>query len=78
VHETHPYLLTRLDGKKRWFHCSKCEYWNDRLYHTKMHYDRIHVNQGRSMPRKRKYADHGAVEDTSLREPTETAKKRLP
>jgi hypothetical protein len=43
-----------------------------------MHYDRIHVNQGRSMPRKRKYADHGAVEDTSLREPTETAKKRLP
>jgi hypothetical protein len=62
VHETHPYLLTRLDGKKRWFHCSKCEYWNDRLYHTKMHYERIHVNQGRSMPRKRKYADPGAVE----------------
>jgi hypothetical protein len=62
VHETHPYLLTRLDGKKRWFHCSKCEYWNDRLYHTKMHYERIHVNQGRSMPRKRKYADPGAGE----------------
>eukprot|EP00802_Teleaulax_amphioxeia_P006734 Tamp_06739.p1 GENE.Tamp_06739~~Tamp_06739.p1 ORF type:complete len:776 (-),score=131.94 Tamp_06739:318-2567(-) len=62
VHETHPYLLTRLDGKKRWFHCSKCEYRNDRLYHTKMHYERIHVNQGRSMPRKRKYADPGAGE----------------
>ena len=41
VHETHPYLLTRLDGKKRWFHSSKCEYWKDR---THMHaYARAHT-----------------------------------
>ena len=44
--ENRPELLTYHDGKKRWFHCSKCEYWNDRLYHTKMHYERIHVKQG--------------------------------
>ena len=42
VHETHPYLLTRLDGKKRWFHSSKCEYWKDR---THMHaYARAHTH----------------------------------
>lgn len=55
--ENRPELLTFHDGQKRWFHCSKCEYWNDRLYHTKMHYERIHVKQGRSMPRKRKYVE---------------------
>ena len=44
--ENRPELLTYHDGRKRWFHCSKCEYWNDRLYHTKMHYERIHVKQG--------------------------------
>ena len=64
--ENRPELLTYHDGKKRWFHCSKCEYWNDRLYHTKMHYERIHVKQGRSMPRKRKYVDPGEAQDAPL------------
>jgi len=51
----HTGLLTYHDGRKRWYHCTQCRYFNDRLYHSKMHYQRIHVNQGKSMPRKRKY-----------------------
>eukprot|EP00282_Hemiselmis_andersenii_P014835 CAMPEP_0114111382 /NCGR_PEP_ID=MMETSP0043_2-20121206/1825_1 /TAXON_ID=464988 /ORGANISM="Hemiselmis andersenii, Strain CCMP644" /LENGTH=163 /DNA_ID=CAMNT_0001203413 /DNA_START=21 /DNA_END=509 /DNA_ORIENTATION=+ len=38
----HEGLLTALQGgRKRWFHCTKCSYFNDRLYHSKMHYERI-------------------------------------
>ena len=33
------------------------QYFNDRLYHSKMHFERIHVKQGKSMPRKRKYME---------------------
>ncbi len=50
-------LKTYYDGSKRWYHCSLCSYFNDRLYHSKMHYERIHVKKGRSIPRKQKYAD---------------------
>ena len=50
VHNSHPHILTCWQGsaasKRRLFRCSACEYWNDRLYHTKMHYNRIHVQQG--------------------------------
>ena len=53
----HVGLLTYHDGRKRWYHCTQCKYFNDRLYHSKMHYQRIHVNQGKSMPRKRKYME---------------------
>jgi hypothetical protein len=60
AHHTHPYLLTRHHGGIRWFRCSKCEYWNDRFYHAKMHYERIHVNQGRCMPSRRKYRAEAA------------------
>ena len=56
AHQTHPYLLTRVCGRKRWFRCAQCEYQSDRFYHSRMHYERIHVNHGRSMPGKRKYA----------------------
>ena len=57
VKSEHEGLLTLHDGAKRWYHCELCEYRNDRLYHSKMHFLRIHVNNGKSMPRKRKYAD---------------------
>jgi len=40
---------------KALYSCSKCSYVADRLYHAKMHYQRIHVLNGRAMPRKRKY-----------------------
>ena len=50
VHKSHPHILTCWQGsaasKRRLFRCSACEYWNDRFYHTKMHYNRIHVQQG--------------------------------
>ena len=51
----HNGLLTYHDGAKRWYHCRECDYFNDRLYHCKMHYDRIHVKEGKAMARKRKY-----------------------
>ena len=51
----HNGLLTYHDGAKRWYRCRECDYFNDRLYHSKMHYDRIHVKEGKAMARKRKY-----------------------
>jgi hypothetical protein len=54
----HEGLLTMLDErKKRWYRCKneECNYINDRLYHSKMHYERIHIKNGVAMPRKRKY-----------------------
>lgn len=54
----HEGLLTMLDEKKkRWYRCKNenCDYINDRLYHSKMHYERIHIKNGVAMPRKRKY-----------------------
>jgi hypothetical protein len=51
----HTGLLTYHDGNKRWYHCRECQYFNDRLYHCKMHYERIHVKEGKAMARKRKY-----------------------
>jgi hypothetical protein len=57
----HEGLLTFHDGRKRWYHCQNCEYHNDRLYHSKMHFERIHVKNGKSMPRKRKYPNSSNV-----------------
>lgn len=53
----HEGLLSLYDGTKRWYHCEHCDYMNDRLYHSKMHYQRIHIKNGKSMPRKRKYTE---------------------
>ena len=45
----------KYEGKKAWFYCSRCSYKNDRRYHAKMHFLRIHVNGGNSCMSKRKY-----------------------
>jgi len=45
----------KYEGKKAWFYCSRCSYKNDRQYHAKMHFLRIHVNGGNSCESKRKY-----------------------
>lgn len=37
------------------FQCSECSYFGDRLYHTRMHWDRIHARDGFPMEKKRKY-----------------------
>ena len=57
----HVGLLTYHDGRKRWYHCTQCKYFNDRLYHSKMHYQRIHVNQGKSMPRHLEHVERKAA-----------------
>ena len=38
------------------FKCRQCPYVNNRRNHACNHYDRIHVNNGKAMPMKRKYA----------------------
>jgi len=40
---------------KLWFFCIHCDYNNDRKYHAKMHFKRIHVNGGHALKNKRKY-----------------------
>ena len=52
-------LYTYHDGTKRWFHCISCQYYSDRLYHSKMHYQRIHINGGKAMEKKRKFIQLG-------------------
>jgi hypothetical protein len=37
------------------FKCSMCSYMGDRYYHTKKHFQRVHVMNGRAMHRKRKF-----------------------
>ena len=48
-------LDVKYEGKKAWFYCSRCSYKNDRRYHAKMHFLRIHVNGGNSCESKQKY-----------------------
>lgn len=36
--------------------CPLCSYVSDRMYHARMHYERIHVARGKVMERKRKYS----------------------
>ena len=45
------------DGRKSWYHCTQCEYYNDRLYHAKKHFQRVHVQNGRNLLKKQKYAN---------------------
>ena len=47
--------ITLIDEGKKMFACSSCNYISDRLYHTRMHIERIHVKHGHPMKNKRKY-----------------------
>jgi hypothetical protein len=47
-------ILVRTNGK-RMYGCSQCAYVNNRLYHTKMHHQRIHIEHGRASTRRRKF-----------------------
>jgi len=50
----HAGILLSTDGT-RMYGCSKCAYVNNRLYHTKMHHKRIHIENGRALARRRKF-----------------------
>jgi hypothetical protein len=41
--------------KNNYFYCTQCDYMTNRKYHAKMHFIRIHVNNGNHMETKRKY-----------------------
>jgi hypothetical protein len=72
AHANYQYLLTRHDGRTLLFRCSECVYRGDRLYHARMHYERIHVNGGRCMPSRHKYR----ADDAPRRAPRSAPRKR--
>ena len=51
-------LLVFHDGLKRWFRCCMCSYLNNRAYHSRMHYQRVHVNGGKAMVSRRKFSTY--------------------
>jgi len=53
----HTGLMSTWFQHKRWYHCELCDYLNDRLYHSKMHYERIHVKKGKQQFHKRKHTN---------------------
>lgn len=62
-------IIVEADGKKWWYLCSKCDYKNDRLYHSKMHFIRVHVKGGRGNPGRRKFSsqENARTYKTSLK-----------
>jgi len=57
IQEYHNYLCKVFIIKKyKLFKCSKCNYRNTRLYHTKMHFIRIHIQNGKPIHKKRKFS----------------------
>jgi len=57
-------------GSKFMYACVKCPYVNDRLYHAKMHYQRIHLQNGRSIMCRRKYEARGSTESPPNKAPS--------
>ena len=53
----HRGLMSMWFQTKKWYHCEQCDYLNDRLYHSKMHYERIHVKNGKQQFHKRKHTN---------------------
>jgi len=56
----------------RMYGCSHCPYINNRLYHTKMHHQRIHIQHGRALARRRKFEGR---DGPSVPDPPPLAKK---
>jgi len=52
----------------RWYHCLECDYSTNKLYHAKMHHQRIHQNGGKPIKGKRKFQT-----DTLCRKTVDTA-----
>jgi len=73
LHAKHAWLLTVHDGAKRWYHCRECDYSGDRLYHARMHHERIHVNQGKAVLLKRKNPSADDDEEKLACEPVKKA-----
>jgi len=48
-------IIKYYQNKKVYYMCSRCNYVNDRLYHCKMHFLRIHIHSGKPVNKKRKY-----------------------
>lgn len=41
--------------KDKLFYCTQCNYKNNRKYHARMHFIRIHINNGIPIFKKRKF-----------------------
>lgn len=48
-------FIIPFDNKAKLFYCYCCYYKSHRHYHARMHFLRIHVNNGKPLYRKRKY-----------------------
>ena len=40
---------------KNYYYCTKCNYKTNRKYHARMHFIRIHINNGNPLVNKRKH-----------------------
>ena len=58
------------------FSCSKCNYVMDRFYHAQMHYRRIHMQQGKPMPLKRKFPQTSSSASSSASSTPERPRKK--
>jgi len=63
-------------NNKLWYFCLHCNYNNDRKYHAKMHFQRIHVNGGRASHNKRKYPEKFESSDEQNNMKENVVKKR--
>lgn len=52
--------------KTKYYHCQKCGYMSDRKYHAKMHFNRIHLQNGIPLTGKRKFNDHEAAKNKMI------------
>lgn len=58
------------------FSCSRCNYVMDRFYHAQMHYRRIHMQQGKPMPLKRKFPQSSSSASSSASSTPERPRKK--
>ena len=64
----------------RMYGCTKCDYVNSRLYHAKMHHQRIHVQNGRGCACRRKFEGRSGasmpVRKVPVKEPVIAARSK--
>lgn len=52
------FIIEKNINNKKLFICNKCNYINNRYYHVKMHFFRIHIKNGKPIIKKRKFSKY--------------------
>ena len=55
------------ETRPRMFACTQCDYQGHRMYHTRMHHERIHVAKGRAVPGKWKFQTPAKIVENEKR-----------